>query len=151
MDILYTYSLCIEDIVKRPFPSQKIAKDWVGFDPESSPSKVVIRSTIPPPINDYSFLLYPLGNSVGLTIYMKDSIDAIYFIGDPIFYSTSAIDKKFYGTIVRRNVRRTLTSMKEGLNHHRKAETTNVVQRKILLSFCFFNFFLIASSLLHSC
>ena len=55
-------------IVKRPFPSQKIAKDWVGFDPESSPSKVVIRLTIPPPIDDYFFLLYPLGNSVGPTI-----------------------------------------------------------------------------------
>ena len=58
----------VSHAVKRPFPSQKIAKDWVGFDPESSPSKVVIRSTIPPPIDDYSFLLYLLGNSAGLTI-----------------------------------------------------------------------------------
>ena len=64
--IYFSFSL-----VKRPFPSQKIAKDLVGFDPESSPSKVVIRSTIPPPIDGYSFLLYLLGNSAGLTVFWK--------------------------------------------------------------------------------
>ena len=62
------------NVAKRPFPSQKIAKDWVGFDPESSPSKVVIRSTIPQPIDGYSFLLYLLGWETSFLAYQILSI-----------------------------------------------------------------------------
>ena len=58
---------------KAAVPIPEITEDWVGFDLESSPSKFLIRSTIPSPIDDYSFSLDLLGweaTSAGLIVFL---------------------------------------------------------------------------------